>query len=71
MSNLRIKNLNLGTKNKFNFELYACEMTLKWKKTVKQEIRRLLFNELHYSEIKYNENDLNNRITNFNPITYF
>ena len=51
-------------------ELHACEFTSKRKKTVKKEIRRLLFDELHYYEIKNNENDLNNRITYYNPITY-
>ena len=70
MKDLRIENINIGIKNKFDVELHACEFTSKRKKTVKKEIRRLLFNELHYSQIKYNENDLNNRITNFNPIAY-
>ena len=69
MRDLRIETINIGIKNKFNVELYACEMTSNRKKTVKREIRRL-FKESHYSEFKNNENDLNNRNTNFNPITY-
>ena len=69
MRDLRNENINIGIKNKINVELYAYEMISKRKKTIKSEIK-MLFNESHYSEIKNNENNLNNRINNFNPILF-